>query len=112
MKAAWLGLKFSLWVQNGNSGSFREGKPFARVRFVPDQLRFFPNRNGPPRWYAYSSYETGNMRQVCVRDFAGTLAGSDSKWQISTDGGQQPHWRGDGRELFYINGSKLMSDNV
>ena len=24
------------------------------------------------------------------------------KWQISIGGGRDPHWRGDGRELFYI----------
>ena len=24
-----------------------------------------------------------------------------NKWQVSTEGGTQPHWRGDGRELFY-----------
>jgi hypothetical protein len=23
------------------------------------------------------------------------------RWQISTDGGTRPHWRRDGRELFY-----------
>ena len=23
-------------------------------------------------------------------------------WQISTSGGVQPEWRGDGRELFYL----------
>ena len=26
---------------------------------------------------------------------------SGGKWQISTSGGVEPHWRGDGRELFY-----------
>ena len=25
----------------------------------------------------------------------------DGKWQVSTDGGAEPRWRGDGRELFY-----------
>ena len=28
--------------------------------------------------------------------------GGDSKWQVSTQGGVQPEWRRDGRELFYL----------
>ena len=32
-----------------------------------------------------------------------------NKWQISTQGGVEPHWRGDGRELFYRLGSRLMA---
>ena len=26
----------------------------------------------------------------------------DGKWKISTAGGDQPRWRGDGKELFYV----------
>jgi eukaryotic-like serine/threonine-protein kinase len=38
--------------------------------------------------------------------------GSGGKWQISTDGGTEPMWRGDGKELFYLNGNKLMAVEV
>ena len=35
------------------------------------------------------------------------------KWQISTHGGLQPHWRSDGRELFYLTAEgALMSVTV
>lgn len=35
------------------------------------------------------------------------------KWQISTTGGAQPHWRRDGKELFYIAANrKLMAVEV
>src|SRR5437016_14574820 len=27
---------------------------------------------------------------------------SGAKWQVSVDGGSEPLWRGDGRELFYL----------
>jgi Tol biopolymer transport system component len=27
---------------------------------------------------------------------------SDRKWQISTDGGYEPRWSADGREIFYL----------
>jgi hypothetical protein len=38
---------------------------------------------------------------------------SSGKWQISTAGGDQPQWRGDGKELFYIApGRNLMAVTI
>jgi len=31
-----------------------------------------------------------------------------AKWQISADGGNEPEWSPNGRELFYRNGDKMM----
>jgi len=45
---------------------------------------------------AYTSDESGE-REVYVRPFPA----GDGKWRISTAGGEQPRWRGDGKELFY-----------
>jgi hypothetical protein len=45
---------------------------------------------------AYSSDESG-QREVYVRPFPA----SEGKWRISAAGGDQPHWRGDGKELFF-----------
>jgi Tol biopolymer transport system component len=50
------------------------------------------------RWLAYSSNETGQP-EVYVQPFP---TGS-GKRQVSTAGGWFPRWRGDGRELFYMN---------
>jgi eukaryotic-like serine/threonine-protein kinase len=93
--------------------SFRDHKtlPFLQAKFPQMQCRFSPNHGGPPRWIAYSSFETG-AQQVYVRSFAGVLSGSGGKWQISTGGGSEPVWRGDGKELFYLNGNKLMAVEV
>ena len=93
--------------------SFREGKArsFVRAQFRHEQYRFCPNGNAPPSWFAYESAETG-ASQVYVRSFAGTLSGSGGKWQISTDGGSEPYWRHDGKELFYLNSNKLMAVEV
>ncbi len=93
--------------------SFRDHKilPFLQSKFLHDQCRFSPNHGGPPRWIAYRSDETG-AGQVYVRSFAGLLSGSGGKWQISTDGGSEPMWRGDSKELFYLNGNKLMAVEV
>jgi hypothetical protein len=49
------------------------------------------------RWIAYTSYESGRP-QVFVQPFPPTGV----KEQISRDGGAQPMWRGDGRELFFL----------
>jgi eukaryotic-like serine/threonine-protein kinase len=49
------------------------------------------------RWVAYVSGETGTD-EVYLRPF---VAG-ESKWLLSTQGGIEPTWRGDGREIFYL----------
>ena len=54
------------------------------------------------RWLAYNSNESGRF-EVLVRPFApGWTAPLAGQWQISTAGGTQPRWRGDGKELFYV----------
>ncbi len=49
------------------------------------------------RWLAYTSDESGRF-EVYVTSFPG----ASGKWQVSTDGGDFPRWRGDGRELYYM----------
>jgi eukaryotic-like serine/threonine-protein kinase len=73
-------------------------RPFLQHDYVESSAYFFPgNGRAVPRWIAYTSDETGRD-EVYVRDFpAGTR-----KWQVSSQGGMLPHWRRDGRELFYL----------
>lgn len=65
------------------------------------------------KWLAYDSNESGQT-QVYVRPFPS----GESKWQISTGGGRTgfyPRWRGDSRELFYMDGAgagKLMAVDI
>jgi Tol biopolymer transport system component len=49
------------------------------------------------KWIAYASDEN-LQRQVYIRSFPG----GDVKTQVSTEGGAQPQWRADGKELFFI----------
>jgi dipeptidyl aminopeptidase/acylaminoacyl peptidase len=49
------------------------------------------------RWIAYNSNENGGF-EIYVQPFPTTGA----KWQVSKGGGQQPQWRRDGAELFYV----------
>ena len=57
------------------------------------QPRLSPNG----RFLAYASDESGTW-EVHVRGFGET----QGRWLISPGGGTQPLWRGDGRELFYV----------
>jgi hypothetical protein len=81
-------------------------KPFALVQ-TP-----FTERNGAfspdGRWIAYQSTETGQS-QVYVRPFPPT----DRKFLVSINGGEQPTWRGDGKELFFLApDSRMMAATV
>jgi Tol biopolymer transport system component len=72
--------------------------PFLQHSYEEFGAQFSPvDREQGPRWLAYTSCETGRY-EVCVRDFPEGC----HKWQVSGQGGLQPHWRGDGRELFYL----------
>jgi hypothetical protein len=51
------------------------------------------------RWLAYVHRQRPASRgEVYVRSVSTTAA----KWRISTAGGRWPHWRADGKELFYL----------
>jgi eukaryotic-like serine/threonine-protein kinase len=45
---------------------------------------------------AYASNETGSMEI-----YVSPLSSGSGKWQVSS-GGQEPSWRRDGKELFYL----------
>jgi eukaryotic-like serine/threonine-protein kinase len=60
------------------------------------------------RWLAYASQESGAvgaMMQVYVTPFPG----SGGRWPISTDGGSQPMWGRNGRELYYRSANRMMA---
>ena len=58
-------------------------------------------------WIAYQSNETG-INQVYVTSFPDARG----KWQVSADGGLEPKWRGDGKEIFFVSGDRIMSTDV
>jgi len=87
-----------LWVLPLASDGTPSGTPapFANTRFNEGQGQFSPNTH----WIAYVSDESGRS-EVYVQAFP-VPAGGGSKLQISRDGGRQPRWRRDGKELFYL----------
>jgi serine/threonine protein kinase len=49
------------------------------------------------RWVVYASAET-----TPPEVYAEPVPTTGERWQVSTHGGAEPHWRGDGRELVYL----------
>ncbi len=56
------------------------------------------------KWVAYASDESGNWEI-----YATTFPGAAGKWQVSTGGGTEPRWRGDGKEIFYIGSTGMLN---
>jgi len=52
------------------------------------------------KWLAFASGESGR-EEVYVQAFA-PGSGTPRRWRVPSAGGSQPHWNGDGSELFYI----------
>ena len=87
---------WDLWVFRASD---KTAIPYLQTAANEVQGRLSPDG----RWMAYTSNESGSF-EVYVQSFP---AGG-GKWQISTAGGAEPHWRADGTELFYIAADKKM----
>jgi eukaryotic-like serine/threonine-protein kinase len=59
------------------------------------------------RLIAYVSTESGRY-EVIVQ----TFPDQTGRWQITTDGGRDPVWRGDGREIFFTTEGAVMAVEV
>ncbi len=81
----------------------RKAQPFLRTRFDESVPRFSPDG----RWLAYISNESGRF-EIYVQPYPGP----GGKWQISTEGGTEPAWNPNGRELFYRSGDKMMAVDI
>jgi dipeptidyl aminopeptidase/acylaminoacyl peptidase len=83
--------------------SDRKAQPFLRTQFDEAVPRFSPDG----RWLAYISDESGRF-EIYVQPYPGP----GRKWQISTEGGTEPVWNPNGRELFYRSGDKMMAVDI
>jgi serine/threonine protein kinase/Tol biopolymer transport system component len=80
--------------------SDRKVQPFLRTPFDESNPRFSPDG----RWIAYMSDESGR-NEIYVQPFPGP----GGKLQVSRDGGREPVWNRNGRELFYRSGNKMVA---
>ncbi len=81
----------------------RKAQPFLRTPFNESVPRF--SQDG--RWLAYISNESGRF-EIYVQPYPGP----GGKWQISTEGGTEPVWNPNGRELFYRSGDKMIAVDI
>jgi Tol biopolymer transport system component/predicted Ser/Thr protein kinase len=78
----------------------RELRAFRPTPAMERQGSFSPDG----KWIAYVSNESGR-NEIYVEP----VGGSGGRWQISAGGGEQPRWCRCGREIFYRNGTRMMS---
>ncbi len=91
---------YDLWVLRLGD---HKAQPFLRTPFNESVPRFSPDG----RWLAYISDESGRY-EIYVQPYPGP----GGKWQISTEGGTEPAWNPNGRELFYRSGDKMMAVDI
>ena len=68
-------------------------RPLVRTEFDEMQGQLSPSG----RWLAYTSNESSRLEVYVQRTDDGSV-----KWPISTDGGSDPKWRADEKELYYV----------
>jgi Tol biopolymer transport system component len=93
---------FDLWVRPLSG----DGKPFPIVQ-TPFEERE-PQISPDGKWMAYRNNESGRM-EVYITAFPG----GGAKWQVSANGGTAAKWRGDSKELFFVDSAdNLMAVDV
>ncbi len=91
---------YDIWVLRLSD---RTAQPFLQTRFNESAPRFSPDSH----LLAYVSDESGRY-EVYVQPYPGP----GGKWQISTEGGTEPVWNRNGRELFFRSGDKMMAVDI
>ena len=80
----------------------RQGEPFADSTFDETAPAFSPDG----RWIAYVSNQSGR-NEIYIR----AVQAQSQATMISREGGSEPMWSREGRELFYRAGNRLMGMN-
>ena len=92
--------QYDIWVLQMSG---HKAQPFLQTPFNEGGATFSPDGH----WLAYVSNESGRP-EVYVQPYPGP----GGKWQISTEGGTEPTWNHNGKELFYRSGNKMMALDV
>lgn len=77
---------------------FGDGKPFPIIKSTFEERFSAISPDG--KWMAYQSNESGRW-EVYIAAFPG----GGAKWQVSSVGGASAKWRGDNKEVFYLDPS-------
>ena len=82
-----------IWTLSLENGGKAKTRPFLQSPFLKRWVEFSPDG----RWLAYVSNESGRD-EVYVQPYPGP----GGRQQVSTDGGIEPAWAHNGREMFYV----------
>jgi hypothetical protein len=79
------------------------GSEFVKTPFEDAHAQFSPDG----KWVAHQSAVSGRAEVYLLR-----FPERGAAVRVSTEGGTNPRWRGDGRELFYLSGRQVMSVEI
>ena len=96
------GLDLHIWVLP----LFGDRKPFQYGEGTGHQYHGAFSPDG--RWVAYTASDETGQPQIFVAPFPWTGA----KWQVSNGASGEPHWRGDGKEIYYYDFTGLSAVEV
>jgi hypothetical protein len=91
-----------VWLLSINDPAHKAA-PFRQARLREQSSAFSPDG----KFIAYRTNDSGR-NEIFVQ----CVAPNGGRWQISTEGGEEPSWRRDGKELYYICQSVLMAVDV
>ena len=84
-----------------------EGEPSSRLVMDTRFDERSPSISPDGRWLAYDCDESGR-KEIYVQ----SLPDMSGKWQVTTEGGSEPLWSPDGRELFYRVENRMMAVTI
>jgi dipeptidyl aminopeptidase/acylaminoacyl peptidase len=79
-----------------------EGKPAKFIASPADEMQGTFSPDG--RLVAYTSNVSGKFEV-----YVDTVPRSDRTWPVSTNGGYEPRWRADGREIYYLSEDRKLT---
>jgi len=94
-----------IWVLPNPLGPAGESKPYPFLQTAADESQAQLSPDG--RWVAYASNESG-ISEIYVRPFPT----GEGRWKVSIKQSREPRWRGDGKELFYLEDEDYPDTNL
>jgi serine/threonine-protein kinase len=101
---SWDIMELRLAGHGGDVTPGQDERPLLHTGFGEGGAKLSPDG----RWLAYNTDET-DPTQVFVRPYPNL---DDGRWQVSTDGGINPTWSADGKEIYYRNAAKMLAVSV